>query len=92
MPNAPQSCVVGRHADAIKIKLRAPAREGRANEELLRFLAEVQGVARANLRLVRGDKSRQKVVSVEGLDADGVEWLLACAGALPDGPGKARPL
>ena len=60
VPNAAKNCVVGRQGDALKIKLRAPALEGRANDELIKFLADVLGVARANVRLQRGNKSRQK--------------------------------
>ena len=40
VPNATQDKVVGEHGGAIKIKLRAPAVEGKANAVLRNFLAE----------------------------------------------------
>jgi uncharacterized protein (TIGR00251 family) len=68
IPNAPRNEVVGWLGTALKVKVHAPALEGRANDELLDFLAEKLGVSRRNVSLLRGDKSRQKVVQIAGLD------------------------
>lgn len=68
MPNAPRSTVVGWLGDALKVKVHAPALEGRANEELCEFLADTLQVPRRAVTLLRGDKSRQKVVRIDGLD------------------------
>lgn len=76
-PRAPRTEVVGRHGDAIKIRLRAPPVDGAANEELLRFLAERLGVARAALRLVAGESGRRKRVAVVGGPPDPERHLLA---------------
>jgi len=67
VPNAPRSAVVGRLGDALKVKVHAPALEGRANEELCEFLADALSVPRRAVTLLRGDKSRQKVVRIDGL-------------------------
>ncbi|OAI42102.1 hypothetical protein AYO41_01080 [Verrucomicrobia bacterium SCGC AG-212-E04] len=79
VPNARVTCVAGHHGGAIKIKLHAPAIEGRANDELIRFVAESLGVPRASVRLVRGAKSREKIVAVEDFAGDASGSL---AGAL----------
>jgi uncharacterized protein (TIGR00251 family) len=63
-PRAARTEVVGRHGDAIKIRVHAAPADGAANEELLRFLAERLGVPRSALRLVRGASSRHKRVAV----------------------------
>jgi uncharacterized protein (TIGR00251 family) len=76
IPNAPRNEVAGWLGAALKIKIHAPALEGRANDELLGFLAERLGVPRRNLTLLRGDKSRRKVVHITGLDSAGVRRSL----------------
>lgn len=68
IPNAPRNEVVGWLGTALKVKVHAPALEGRANDELMDFLAEKFCVPRRNITLVRGDKSRQKVIRIAGLD------------------------
>ncbi len=69
IPNAPRNEVAGWLGPVLKVKVHAPALEGRANDELLDFLATTLGVHRRALTLLRGDKSRQKVVRIDGLDA-----------------------
>jgi uncharacterized protein (TIGR00251 family) len=68
-PNAPRNAVVGWQGGALKVKVHAPALEGRANDELCGFLAGELGLPRRALMLLRGDKSRQKVLRIAGLDA-----------------------
>lgn len=68
VPNARKSEVVGVHGDAIKVKVAAPALDGRANEALLEFIAEKLGVPRRDLELMSGEKSRDKAIAVEGID------------------------
>jgi uncharacterized protein (TIGR00251 family) len=77
IPNAPRNEVVGWLGTALKLKIHAPALEGRANDELLDFLAETLGLPRRSVTLVRGDKSRQKVVRIAGLDAAAVRAQLS---------------
>ena len=76
IPNAPRNEIAGWLGSALKIKIHAPALEGRANDELLEFLAEKLGVHRRDVTLLRGDKSRQKIVQVAGLDFAGVKQRL----------------
>jgi uncharacterized protein (TIGR00251 family) len=67
VPNAKIDKVVGEHGGAIKIKLRAPAVEGKANAALITFLAERLKVPARTIVLLRGQKSRDKVISIDGL-------------------------
>lgn len=67
IPNAPRNGIAGWLGGALKVKVHAPALEGRANDALLEFLAEKLGLPRRALTLVRGDKSRHKVVRITGL-------------------------
>ncbi len=60
----------------LTVNLRSPAREGKANTELLRLLAKLLKVSAGKLKLVRGRKSREKTILVEGLTAERVVGLL----------------
>jgi uncharacterized protein len=67
VPNAKQDKVAGELAGAIKIKLRAPAVEGKANARLRRFLAERLRLAEREIVLEQGEKSREKLVTIDAL-------------------------
>jgi len=66
IPNAKTDKVVGEHGDAIKIKLRAPAVDGKANNALRRFLAEKLSIPQRAIVLEHGEKSRDKVIRIDG--------------------------
>lgn len=76
IPNAPRSAVVGWLGDALKVKVHAPALEGRANDELCEFLADTLGLPRRAVTVAHGDKSRQKVLRIAGLTLDEVKARL----------------
>lgn len=67
VPNAPRSEIAGWLGEALKVKVHAPALEGRANDELCAFLADALALPRRAVTLLRGEKSRQKTVRVTGL-------------------------
>ena len=68
VPNAPRSEIVGWVGDRLKVKIKAPAVEGKANAELLRFLAGQFGVRPHAVTLVRGETARFKTVRIEGAE------------------------
>lgn len=78
VPNAPRSEVAGWLGDALKVKVQAPALEGRANDALCGFLADKLGLPRRAVTLLRGDKSRRKVVRIAGLALDEAKRRLNC--------------
>lgn len=65
-PGAKRTEAAGLHGGRLKIRLAARAVEGAANEALVEFLAEAFGVAKREVRIVAGETSRQKRVSVAG--------------------------
>src|SRR5690606_3255610 len=65
-PGAPRSEVAGTLGGSLKVRLAAPANDGKANAELVRFLAERLGVPRRAVRITRGERSRSKAVEVTG--------------------------
>ena len=76
VPNAKSDSVVGMHGGAVKIKLRAPAVEGKANAALVRFLAEQMKLPRHAIVLQRGHTSRDKLIRVDGLNQEDVRRCL----------------
>ncbi len=68
VPGARRSALAGAEGGRLRIRLAAPPVEGRANEELLRFVAARFGVRRRQVALVRGERSREKAVAVAGID------------------------
>lgn len=63
-PGAKRTEVSGPHGAALKVRVAAPAVEGRANAALVRFLAEAFGVPLRQVRIVRGETGRDKTVEV----------------------------
>ena len=79
-PGAKRSAVVGPHGDAWKVRVAAPPEDGRANDAVLELLARTLDVPRAQLELVSGHASRDKIVVRDGLEQRHSERLLAAAG------------
>lgn len=65
-PGAKRTDVAGLHGEALKIRLAAPPIDGRANEALLKYVAEAFGVPLRQVELKQGGQSRHKVVAITG--------------------------
>jgi uncharacterized protein len=76
-PRAKRTAITGRLGEAYKLDLAAPPVEGKANEECVRFFADLAGVVRSQVRILSGLANRNKVVNVEGIDQEKLEELLA---------------
>ncbi len=74
-PGASKSEIAGMHGDAIKIRIKARPVEGAANAALIDFIATSLGVTRNAVKILRGEKSRQKTVWV-AVQANEVERRL----------------
>jgi hypothetical protein len=72
VPNGKIDKVAGEHGDAIKIKLRAPAVEGKANAALRCFLAHQLNISQRAIILEHGQRSRHKVIRIIGLSEENV--------------------
>jgi uncharacterized protein (TIGR00251 family) len=78
-PGARRAGFAGRHGDAWKVRVSEPPEDGRANEAVLRLLAETLDVPRSTVALVSGHASRDKIVKLDGLEQSHTERLLADA-------------
>ena len=72
IPNAKIDKVSGEYNSAIKIKLRAPAVDGKANAALRRFLAERLSIPQRAIVLERGERTRVKVIRIDDLSEEEV--------------------
>jgi uncharacterized protein (TIGR00251 family) len=63
-PGASRTEFAGKHGERLKVRLQARAVDGKANDDLIEFLAAHFGVPRRNVRIVSGLKSRQKRVEI----------------------------
>lgn len=65
-PGAKRTEIVGFYGDALKIRLASPPIDGRANDALLNFVAQLFDVPQRQVELIRGGKSRHKSVTIKG--------------------------
>jgi uncharacterized protein len=72
-PGAKKTEFAGRHGDALKIRLAAPPVDGKANEALVRFVAETLGLAKSAVNLKSGQTSRRKVLEIVGSSIKAIE-------------------
>ncbi len=63
-PKASRNEIVGAYRDGIKVKVTSPPVEGKANEELLRFLSRVWKIPQSHIEIIRGHRSREKVLRI----------------------------
>ena len=63
-PGAKRTEIAGLHGEALKIRVAAPALEDRANEALIEFVAAKLGVARRDVTIASGARSREKRVEI----------------------------
>lgn len=91
-PGAGKTALIGRHGDALKLKVAAPPEHGRANDACAALIAEILGVKAATVTLTSGGSSRSKRFAVTGLERDElVDRLERALNDAPVGGGNARP-
>jgi uncharacterized protein (TIGR00251 family) len=78
-PGATRAGVVGRHGEAWKLRVAAPPEDGRANDAVIRLLADTLAVPRTSVSLVSGHGARDKIVELAGLGPAQIERRLTSA-------------
>jgi uncharacterized protein len=84
-PGTARPGVVGRHGNAWKLRVTEPPEDGRANEAVVRLLADTLSVPRSAVTLVSGHTGRDKIVELAGIDPSQIDRRLSSAA------GKERP-
>lgn len=78
-PGAARAEIVGRHGTGWKVRVVAAPEDGRANEAVLRLLADTLELSRGEVEIVAGHSSRDKTVTLAGIGRDEVEARLGSA-------------
>ena len=76
LPRSSRNDIAGKENDIYRIKLTAPAVEGKANKALLSFLAKRLGIPKTQIQIHSGERSRTKSIRIQGLVPDDVEARL----------------
>jgi len=78
-PRARKNAITGAVGDALKLALTAPPVEGKANQSVIEFFADLFQIPRSSVTIASGESSRNKVVRISGLGRAAVEQRLAAA-------------
>ena len=76
-PRASRNALEGTREGALVVRLTAPPAEGQANASLIRFIAGVLKITPSHVRLIRGHKTREKLIEVRGVSPAQVIGLLS---------------
>ena len=76
-PRGRANAITGARNGALTLSVTAPPAEGKANAAVIAVLSDALGCPKSALSIRRGDKSRDKVVAVAGLERDAVRDRLA---------------
>jgi uncharacterized protein (TIGR00251 family) len=76
-PRARKSAITGTVGDALKLALTAPPVEGKANQAVIEFFAELFAIPRSSVTIASGETSRNKIVRIAGLSRMAVEQRLS---------------
>lgn len=76
-PKAGRNEIIGWENNELKIRIAALPEKGNANQELIKFLSKTLGLAKSQIELISGDKSRHKRLLIKGLLIF-PEWIRNC--------------
>ena len=78
--------MVGRHGAGWKVRVAAAPEDGKANDAVVRLLADALALPRRDVRIVSGRASRDKTVALAGMSPEEIERRLAEASAAGEEP------
>jgi uncharacterized protein (TIGR00251 family) len=78
--------VVGRHGSGWKVRVAAAPEDGKANDAVVRLLADTLSLPARDVRIVSGRSSRDKTVALEGMRPEEIERRLAEASGAAEEP------
>src|SRR5207253_10236884 len=76
-PRARKNAITGTVGDALKLALTAPPVEGKANQAVIEFFADLFQIPRSSITIASGETSRNKVIRIAGVSKPAAEQRLA---------------
>lgn len=76
-PGAKRNCIVGEHAERLKVAVTQIAEGGKANDAVIELLAKQWRLSKSQLAIVRGHTNRQKTIAIYGVTQDSMASLLS---------------
>ena len=76
VPRASRCELAGVQGDALKIRITAPPVEGAANKECIKFLSDMLGVKKSQIKIISGHKSKNKKISILGISRKEIERVV----------------
>jgi len=67
-PNAKKNEILGFRGEYLKVKIKAPPVEGKANDELIAFLASYLRLPKKNIQIILGQSNKKKILEIAGID------------------------
>ena len=89
-PGSGRAEIVGRHGDAWKVRVTAPPEHGRANDAVLRLVADTLSVPLDAVAIVSGHGARDKIIELTGVGPGLIERRLASASSSDRGRKERR--
>jgi uncharacterized protein len=86
-----QTQFAGRYADAWRLHVAAPPVDGKANEAIVRFLADLAGIPRSAIRIVSGATASTKILELNGISPDRLHRAILESNGPPQDSGSAPP-
>lgn len=75
-PGSSKDQIIGLHNGRLKIKISAPPVDGKANQNLIEFIAKALGVSKSKIEIVKGRTSKLKTLKISGIDQQSFSLLL----------------
>ncbi len=75
-PRASRNAIAGVLGEAVKLAITAPPVDGKANQAVVEYLAELFKVSKSSIAIVSGETGRNKLIAVRGLNAEQVRKAL----------------
>lgn len=76
VPNSSKTCLQGIQGGSLKVKLSSPPEKGKANKELIKFLAKKLGIKKNQISITAGETNPQKKIQVIGCDESHLEDII----------------